>query len=90
MTSFCPFHFSDLLHRITLVHKCAFLCTSVTDIDIDREKDNDIEIDTVIDTEKEHLCEVQTRTRNFKSARALSFYHITAIIYNCNNCHNCD
>ena len=56
MTSFRPFRFSDLLHRSTLVHKCAFLCTSVTDIDIDREKDNDIEIDIVIDTEKEHLC----------------------------------
>ena len=68
MTSFRPFRFSDLLHRSTLVHKCAFLCTSVTDIDIDRENDNDIEIDTVIDTEKEHLCEVRLRTRIFESA----------------------
>ena len=55
----------------------------MTDIDIDREKDNDIEIDTVIDTENEHLCEVRLRTRIFESAGALSFYHITAIIHIC-------
>ena len=44
-----------------------------TDIDIDKDIETETEIDIVIDTEKEHPCGVQSRTRIFESAELYRF-----------------